>query len=211
MAQSSMQNGDTLKRMAIEWANHSTVNLQVNPQQYSFKQGQRTTVFKTQSNTVVEDFGQDIATITFSGHTGFSQHSATGATGMDRYWELRTLLEGYASSTSDGKTPTDNLIFYNYTDEESYIVHVSPDGFEFTRSVDSPLLFNYSVALIVLRPYGTPANDDRADAPGGNNAPSVGGGDVASGNTTGTFNPHTKQDAATNAAQNAIKAVTGAK
>lgn len=126
---------------------------QVNPQNLKESYSQRTTIFKTRSATVVEDYGRDLPTIEFSGTTGFKKDKY-GNTGAVRLAMLKNFIEDYADS-SQGEEPLE-LYFYNFTDGGSYVVHLAQEGFQIERSVDQPLLYNYRISLVVLRNANDP-------------------------------------------------------
>ena len=138
-----------------------TYNFRVNPENYVESFPQRTTVYKTRSAVVIEDFGPDLGQITFSGTTGFK--SVNGVNGAQRMASLKKFLQDYSkgghASTSD-YLPERELYFHNNTDDKSYLVHIAPEGFSITRSSERSLLFQYSISLVVLRETSDP--DPRA-------------------------------------------------
>jgi len=141
----------------------------INPENYKEEHPQRSTVFKTRSATVVEDFGADLVKITFSGTTGFKRDS--NGSGADRLFRLKDLLETYAQSghrIDEVGIPPTELRFYNFTDGGSYVVHMDSDGFSIERSAERPLLYDYSISLIVLRKASDPNIRDVDDAVLGN-------------------------------------------
>ena len=135
--------------MALSY-NGKTIQFRINPQNYQFNEPQRITSIKTQTDLVVEQYGPDVPTITISGNTGYFQDE-NGLTGAQRFNELRDMILQYQSSTIDGAYPATDLYFYNYTDDQSYTVSIAQGGYQDTRSVDTPLLYNYSIAMIVLQ------------------------------------------------------------
>lgn len=154
---------NSLSRMALKMVDENGTEVayykfKINPQNYKEEHPQRSTVFKTRSATVVEDFGADLVKISFSGTTGFKRDS-TGKSGADRLFELKDLLETYAQSghriDEVGISPRE-LYFYNFTDGGSYVVHLDTGGFEIERSAERALLYDYSISLIVLRKASDP-------------------------------------------------------
>lgn len=138
-----------LKRMAFSY-NGRTVNLWPNPQNYQFQEPQRATTIKTQGDNVIEQYGPDFPIISISGHTGY-KIDANGKNGKQRLEDLKSLILSYQSATIDGLAPDKDLTFYNYTDDQSYVVTIPTGGFEYSRSVDTAVLFNYSISMAVLR------------------------------------------------------------
>lgn len=138
-----------------------TYNFRVNPENYVEAFPQRTTVYKTRSAVIIEDFGPDLGQITFSGTTGFK--SVNGVNGAQRMASLKKFLQDYSkgghASTSD-YLPERELYFHNNTDDKSYLVHIAPEGFSITRSSERSLLFQYSISLVILRETSEP--DPRA-------------------------------------------------
>lgn len=148
-----------LKRMALTY-NGNTVNFQVNPQNYSLTIPQRSTTVKSQGDNVNEQYGPDFPVIQVSGHTG-RKRDGGGLSGAQRFHELAWLITAYQSASLNGSTPTSELVFYNYTDGYSYTVAIASGGFEYTRSVETPLLFTYSISMVVLKGADEP---DKANA-----------------------------------------------
>lgn len=178
----------------------------VNPQQYKHSKPQRSTVVKTKSNIIVEDFGMDLATIAFSGTTGFKK-DANGRTGEDRLRDLEAFLEVYATQGGDGNVSPNELIFHNFTEGQSFVVHLDKGGFEMERSVDQPILFNYAINLVVLRDASTPSDRETIDPELGNTAPSIGGS--STNKKTVDPNTSTSRASAESSAVNAIKPIIG--
>ncbi|AHL19321.1 hypothetical protein LP083-2_114 [Listeria phage LP-083-2] len=165
--------GGVLRRVAFQIGENKWYRFAINPGSYSFTGGQRVAVFKTKSLNVVEDFGRDIPTITFSGTTGLRKDS-NGKTGADRLKELKKYIEDYADSAGNGNRPNTDLTFHNFTDDESYIVHLSPEAFKIERSAEKPLLYDYTITLVVLRDASQPDQGDIVDPDLGNKQPSIG-------------------------------------
>jgi len=129
----------------------------INPEEYKETHPQRVSTFRTREATVVEDFGTDIPTIEFSGTTGFRTHR--GKNGLQRLKELKDIVAEHAesgSNTEPGDVNSTQFIFYNNTDEESWYVHLDPAGLSISRSVQEPLLYKYSIRLVVLRRVSEP-------------------------------------------------------
>ena len=143
-----------LKRVAFSWQG-KTITLHVNPQSYSYQAPQRSTTFKTQGDNVNEQFGPDFPIISIAGNTGWKRDSSS-RTGADRFRQLKEFIGSYQKASQNGSTPPESMRFYNYTDGYSYKVTIAAGGFEYSRSVDTPLLFNYSISLIVLEGSDAP-------------------------------------------------------
>lgn len=159
--------------VAFQWGS-KYVQLAINPQQYEYSSPQRTSTFKTQSNVVVENFGQDLRTITFSGNTGAKEQGSgtSRMNGEQRFQALKDIIVGYQQASDNGSVPTDELIFYNNMDinQPSYTVNIAPQGFQYSRDSDNPLLYNYAVSLLVIKPASIPQSkvNDRQGTSGGN-------------------------------------------
>lgn len=140
-----------LKRMMFKNPSKKmTFTFSLNPQEYKYTAPQRTSTLKTIDRIIVEDFNGDIPTIEISGHTGWKRGQ-----GEIKAKALKLLLNTYANgSTNYGAPPKKPLEFYNFTDGEYYYVHLAPDGYSISRSVDAPLLFNFSIKLYVIGKIG---------------------------------------------------------
>ena len=178
MQQLSVAQGDgftKLKRVAFSW-NGKIITLHINPQNYSYQAPQRSTTFKTQGDNVNEQFGPDFPVISIAGHTGWKRDSSN-RTGADRFRQLKEFIGSYQKASQNGSTPPEAMRFYNYTDGYGYKVTVAAGGFEYSRSVETPLLFNYSISLIVLEGSDAPdkASIQDPDLVGGTGSHTSGG------------------------------------
>lgn len=171
MGQSDGYN-QTLRRIALQIRNGGFYYFQVNPEDYSHTQGQRTTAMKSKTDIIIEDFGKDIEVITFSGTTGWKKDK-NGKTGADRVRLLQEFIGSYASKGGSGNNKGVELIFHNFTDNHSYVVHLAPEGISVSRNVDRPILYDYKINLIVLRDANTPPPDERDTVNSGNYKPSI--------------------------------------
>lgn len=167
--------GAYLRRIALELSNGSWYYFKINPNNYNHTEPQRSTVMKTKSNVVVEDFGKDIESITFSGTTGWNK-DALGRTGADRMKLLRDYIRNYATMADNGNRSRTELTFHNFTDGESYIVHLAPESISLERDVEQPILYNYKISLLVIRDARVPADTESVDPAYGNTNPSIGSG-----------------------------------
>lgn len=153
-------------------------NFKVNPEEYTENHPQRSTVFRTREAIVVEDFGPDIATVSFSGTTGFRYIKDSKIegnrvlNGAARLFRLEHLIEKYSLAgynTEPGENANKaELILHNQTDGKSWFVHLGEEGFTVTRSVEESLLYRYSIELIILRDTSTPSEREVDDAKIGN-------------------------------------------
>jgi len=52
----------------------------------------------------------------------------------------------------------------------SYTVNIAPQGFQYSRDSDNPLLYNYAISLLVIKPASIPQSkvNDRQGTSGGN-------------------------------------------
>lgn len=169
---------------------------QVNPQNLKESYAQRTTMFKTRSATVVEDYGRDLPTIEFSGTTGYKKDK-NGNNGAVRLAILKDFLETYSNAghrVDDNGTEALEMQFYNLTDGGSYVVHLAQEGFQIERSVDQPLLYNYRIALVVLRNANDPDVRDIDQATLGNT-------------TSNAINPNSREIAYKDAVQEINKSL----
>lgn len=145
----------------------------INPAQYKHAYPQRVAIFRTKSHIITEDFGKDVETIQFSGTTGFRLDS-NGRSGADRMKQLIRFIDSYATQGGNGNRAKAELILHNFTEGESYVVHLAPESITMERSVEQPLLYTYSLSFVVLRPANQPPERDQVNPNIGNEKPSVG-------------------------------------
>ena len=128
------------------------LTLRINPSQYEYSAPQRQTSFKTQGNIVVEDYGADLKTITFSGNTGMGV-DADGNNGEKRLEKIKNFIVGYQEDSNYGQIPTTTLEFYNMMDADkpSYTVTIAQQGFQYSRDDQNPLTYNYAISMIVIK------------------------------------------------------------
>lgn len=128
------------------------LTLRINPSQYEYSAPQRQTSFKTQGNIVVEDYGVDLKTITFSGNTGMGV-DADGNNGEQRLEKIKKFIVGYQEDSNYGQIPTTTLEFYNMMDAgtPSYTVTIAQQGFQYSRDDQNPLTYNYAISMIVIK------------------------------------------------------------
>lgn len=144
-----------LKRLVLHFpsaGDNGWYRFKVNPENYSIEMPQRTSILKTKSDIVIEDYGKDLEVITFSGTTGFKaiREGWRIKTGKDKLDDLMYLVSDYAESGGSGNQQESSILFYNMTDNKYYKVHLAPQGLKVSRSKDEPLLFRYEITLIVL-------------------------------------------------------------
>lgn len=172
----------TLKRFVLELKHKSDgttkiYRFRVNPEDYSKEIPHRTSVLKTQSSILYEDYGQDVKTIQFSGQTGLKRRKDFDGkmkNGKDKLDELEDIINKYGNTAGSGNKSSYDMIFYNLTDDESYKVHLSPQGFKIERSSEQSLLYRYQISLVILGDAGEPEFDTIDSSNIGNNNKSSG-------------------------------------
>lgn len=145
----------------------------INPENYQHKKPHRATAIKTKSRIVIEDFQSDIPVISIRGTTGFNPTGRRADRGIAKIKEMKKFLEDYANMGGNGNTPPEDFYFHNFTNDESFVVHLSPDGVTYTQDVNSPLTYKYEITFTVLRNAGEPAESDKVDPEIGNRYPSI--------------------------------------
>lgn len=145
----------------------------INPENYTHAKPHRTTAVKTKSRVVIEDFQSDIPTITIGGTTGFNPTGKVADRGINKIKEMKKYLEDYADMGGNGNTSAEDFYFHNYTNDESFVVHLAPEGVTYTQDVSQPLLFKYEIKFIVLRKATEPAEGDIINPEIGNRYPSI--------------------------------------
>lgn len=187
--------GKKLQRMMLRTSDGKTYRFKINPTNYQITYGQRTATYKTRTQAVIEDYGTDLPLIQFSGTTGLRKDSE-GKTGADRLFELRDFIRSYAVSGHAEGGSNKELYFYNFTDDESFVVHLSQEGLNISRDATQPLLYTYTINLIVIREAGKPSNNEVITPSTGN--PFGSGSDgTATGNLDGrnpSRNPNSSSD-----------------
>lgn len=143
-----------LERMEFSYSG-GNYKFNINPQNMTMSQPHRSSVIKTQSTFVVEDFNDDLQTIRISGTTGGLKMK--GEQAIMALWKF---LDTYANQTPNyGQAPREPLTFYNHTENYAFSVVIGPEGYEISRSVDSPLTWNYELNLVVIGYAGATVDD----------------------------------------------------
>lgn len=123
----------------------------INPDEMIQQETSRSTVTQTVGSAYIDDFGGGLPTIYIKGNTGFSN-----GLGVTRFMQLRNLIRQYYNATTPGQDVTDEIVFHNYTDDESWVVHTDPQGFRLLRNNENPLLYMYEIYFICIRPWSQP-------------------------------------------------------
>lgn len=187
--------GKKLQRMMLRTSDGKIYRFKINPTNYQITYGQRTATYKTRTQAVIEDYGTDLPLIQFSGTTGLRKDSE-GKTGADRLFELRDFIRNYAVSGHAEGGSNKELYFYNFTDDESFVVHLSQEGLNISRDATQPLLYTYTISLIVIREAGKPS-DNEVITPSTGNPFGPGSNGTATGNLDGnkpSRNPNSSSD-----------------
>lgn len=187
--------GRKLQRIMLKTSDGKTYRFKINPTNYQITYGQRTATYKTRTQAVIEDYGTDLPIIQFSGITGLRKDS-NGKTGADRLFELRDFIRNYAISGHAEGGSNKELYFYNFTDDESFVVHLSQEGLNIARDATQPLLYTYTISLIVIREAGKPSNNEII-TPATGNPYGPGSNGTATGNLDGgnsARNPNSSSD-----------------
>lgn len=147
--------GTGLQRIELAYSGGS-YKFNINPQQITYDMPHRASVVKTQQQYVIEDFNDDVQTVTIKGNTGGPRSGAEDA--KNKLWNF---LDLYANNTPHyGKAPTDNLIFYNHTEDFAWEVTLDPSGYSIDRDVSHPLMWDYEMKFIVLGVAGGKTADN---------------------------------------------------
>lgn len=148
-----------LKRIALVYGDE-VYNFRINPKQYDYERATRYTAYKTQNSNVVQMYGADLAEIKFNGTTGWHPDSS-GKNGEKRLNALNELMAKYQNDTQNGGVAQE-LKFNNYTDHKYY--KVVGGKFSYHRDFMEPLLFDYSLELVVIGGSDTPEQDSSLTA-----------------------------------------------
>lgn len=145
----------------------------INPDSYTHAKPHRTTAVKTKSRIVIEDFQSDIPTITIKGTTGFNPTGVASDRGIAKIREMKEFLEDYAEMGGNGNTADEDFLFLNFTNDEYYVVHLSPEGVTYTQDANQPLMYRYEIKFTVLRKAWEPSEDEVMEPEIGNRFPSL--------------------------------------
>jgi hypothetical protein len=179
----------------------------INPESITNPRPHRVVTTKTKSRIVVSDFQSDIPTFVISGTTGFNPTGKADDRGIAKIKRLKLLIENYAEMGGDGSQPPVDFIFYDFTNDASWIVHLAPEGVTYSQDVSNPLLHRYEIKFTVLRQAAEPAEEDKINPEIGNRFPSIPRengfedpiyGDIYNKDTTGTGEGSTFTEGATN-------------
>jgi hypothetical protein len=162
----------TLRKVAFQIGD-KFFRFAINPENYTDDRPHRTTAIKTKSRIVIEDFQSDIPTITISGTTGFNPTGQNKDRGINKIKEMKRFIEEYAKMGGNGNTTSEDFYFHNFTNDESFVVHLSSEGVKYVQSVESPLTYRYEIKFVVLRKASEPADEDIVNPEIGNRYPSV--------------------------------------
>lgn len=165
-----------LKRIAFQIGD-KFFRFAVNPENMVYTRPHRTTAIKTKSRIIIDDFGSDIPTVTIGGTTGFNPTGKAEDRGIAKIKELKEYVQAYADMGGNGNTPTEEFYFHDFTNDESYAVHLSPEGVTYTQDVNSPLIHRYQIKFIILRRAVDPTSEDIVKPTIGNRYPIFGVGD----------------------------------
>lgn len=150
-----------------------TFKFAINPENMNHSMPHRTTALKTKSRIIIEDFQADIPTITISGTTGFNPTGRAEDRGVTKIKEMKAFIEDYAKTGGNGRTSSQDFYFHNFTNDESFVVHLAPEGISITQDANAPLLYRYEIKLIIIRKSSDPADADVINPEIGNRFPSL--------------------------------------
>ncbi len=137
-----------LKRVEFEFKGKA-YKFNLNPEEYTQDEPSRSTVTQTKGGAWIDDFGAGLVQIFMKGSTGVKN-------GFEKFKELKQFIRDYYDNISPGDEVVDEMTFHNYTDEESWIVHLDPSGLKIFRSKSNPLMFMYEIRLVCIRPAQMP-------------------------------------------------------
>lgn len=125
----------------------------------------RTTPTQTIEGAWVDNFGLGIGTLTLSGHTGWAsnggRYNGQPVNGYDAYVALwYDIVEYYFALQSQQATTTPTVVMQFGNDPDGWFFDVmptsSPQPFSVQRTKTKPLLYQYTLSLIVLRDNNHP-------------------------------------------------------
>lgn len=134
-----------------------TFTFPLNPENLSYNVASRVYQNQTRSALSVQRYGRGFTSITLSGTTGFrggSGRAKDNGNGKAVANNLRAFLNKYMDRFSDDVANDYKLIFCDYLNNIISQVEIQTNGYSITQSVNSPLMYNYNIPLIIV---GNPA------------------------------------------------------
>lgn len=163
---------NTLKKIAFQIGS-TFFKFAINPTNMQYNRPHRTTAIKTKSRIVIEDFQDDVPTVTISGTTGFNPTGKATDRGIAKIKEMKQFLYDYSQMGGNGNTNAEDFIFHDFTNDESWVVTFAPEGVTYTQDVSQPLLYQYEIKFIILRDAALPSDDEVVNPEIGNPYPSI--------------------------------------
>lgn len=165
-----------LKNIEIDYKGYSC-KFYINPEELIQQEASRSTVTQTIGSAYVDDFGGALPTIYIKGNTGFSN-----GLGVTRFKHLRNMIRSYYKVTpGQDVSSSDEIVFHNYTDDESWVVVTDPQGFRLLRNSENPLLYMYEIYFICIRKWSEPKqSSDYANGVNKGQGSSIPGADKSS-------------------------------
>ena len=138
--------------LTVDGAPEPRFDFYIRPEDLQWTQTSRTSVQQTLGGAWVDTFGEGIATINISGHTGWrGSVEATGA----KTWETRFIalneivFKKYHAGVVSAKDPEKVVLeFVDVLDKRA--VRVVPGNFILKRNKSRPLLMQYNISLTVV-------------------------------------------------------------
>ncbi len=161
-----------LRKIAFQ-LNDTFYRFAINPDNMVYANPHRTTAVKTKSKIIIEDFQEDIPSVTISGTTGLNPTGVASDRGIAKIKEMKNFLKNYASLGGNGKKSTSDFYFHDFTNGEHYVVHLSPEGVNYSQDANSPLTYRYDIKFVILRGAGEVDEDSSASPEIGNRFPSL--------------------------------------
>ena len=153
---------DTLSRVAFETSSGLFFKFRINPASISEKYAARNTFLQGESTVNMQGYGQGLHTISISGTTGVNHGK-----GFDLMMQLKSIIVDQinnAHDSSNGSYLTNpaytTLKFHNFTDNESWLVEIDPQGFSIDQDKDNPLSFTYSIYMVVVGKADSPSTNE---------------------------------------------------
>jgi len=157
-----------IHRVALE-INGVFYYFKINPQNIIETFPARNVFTKTEGDPYMQGFGSGIHTIQISGNTGWGH----GNEGYNKYVELKNILMNYNNNNEYGLGNVGNFFYHDFTNGYSWQVELNAEGFKFTQSVDRPLLYDFDIAMVVIKPASLPARAEMSYTATGNANPSL--------------------------------------
>lgn len=152
----------TLELVNGEQGSPFTYTFNITPQGVDFTMASRANPQQTLGGAYVEEWGEGLAKLVLSGHTGFSLRvpfqGMPEVDGYKAFQDLKAFLKRYLDALTLQRLATEierkplTLIAHLWESDDHFEVTLDGDALRVARSDQTPLLFPYTVTFTILGP-----------------------------------------------------------